>query len=282
MVAGSFSIIFDGAYSLIDASMSLLSLIVVNLINSYAASEGLSRKLRDRFSMGFWHLEPLVLGLNGVLLMSVAVYALFNAVSSMLTGGRELEFGLAIIYAIITLAVCSTLAIIESRANRHIKSEFLRLDVQGWIMAAGITAALLVAFVIGYLVQGSDLEWISPYIDPTVLALVCLVIIPMPLPTVRKAIADVFMVTPADMKQRVDQVAQAFVEKHGLLSYRAYVARVGRSRVIELYFIVPAHWTAKTIGEWDALREEAGEAIGDSGPHRWITIVFTGDAEWAD
>lgn len=282
LVSGSFSIIFDGVYSLVDASMSLLSLIVVNLITSYAVSKGLSRKLRERFSMGFWHLEPMVLGLNGTLLIGVAVYALVNAVGSLLEGGRDLEFGWAIVYAAITVSACVAIAIVETRANRKVGSEFVRLDVKGWIMSAGITAALLVAFCTGYAIQGTDWQWISPYIDPAVLALVCLLIIPLPVSTVRQALADIFLVTPADLKAHVDTVARAFVEKHGLASYRAYVARVGRSREIELYFIVPADAPARTIGEWDALRDEIGAAVGDEGPDRWLTVVFTGDPEWAE
>lgn len=62
LISGSFSIMFDGIYAMVDASMSLLSLLVVNLITSFAASKGLSRKLRERFSVGFWHLEPMVWG----------------------------------------------------------------------------------------------------------------------------------------------------------------------------------------------------------------------------
>jgi len=34
--------------------------------------------------MGFWHLEPIVLGLNGVLLTGAAIYALINAIGSIL------------------------------------------------------------------------------------------------------------------------------------------------------------------------------------------------------
>ena len=55
----------------------------------------------------------------------------------------------------------------------------------------------------------------------------------------------------------MDEVAKAFKEKHGLLSYRAYVARMGRCREIEIYFIVPVA-PSRTIQEWDALREEVG------------------------
>lgn len=282
LFSGSFSIVFDGVYSLIDASMSLLSLVAVNLIMSYATTKGLSRKLRERFSMGFWHLEPMVLGLNGTLLISAAVYAFVTAIGSLLEGGRDLEFGWAIVYAVITVIACASIAIVEARANHRINSEFVRLDIKGWIMSTGITGALLIAFLIGFAVQGTQWQWISPYIDPAVLAIVCLLIIPLPVSTVRQALADIFLVTPVDLKEHVDTVAQAFVEKHGFISYRAYVARVGRSREIELYFIAPADGPARTIAEWDALRDEIGDLVGDKSPDRWLTVVFTGDPEWAE
>ena len=282
LASGSFSIIFDGIYALVDASMSLLSLLVVRLITSYAAGGAMPRKLRERFSMGFWHLEPMMLGLNGTLLIGVAVYALVNAVGSLLAGGRDLEFGWAIGYAAVTVAACTAIAITETRANRRIGSTFIRLDIKGWIMSACISAALLVAFSFGHAVQGTGWQWLSPYIDPAVLALVCLLIIPLPVSTVRQALADIFLVTPADLKQHVDTVAGAFVERHGLTSYRAYVARMGRSKEIELYFIVPPDAPARNIAEWDALRDEVGVLLGDEGPDRWLTIVFTGDPEWAE
>src|SRR5690606_23905806 len=122
----------------IDASMSLLSLIVVKLITSHALSEGLSRKLRERFSMGFWHLEPMVLGLNGSLLIGVAVYALVGAIISLREGGRDLEFGWAIVYAAVTLTACVSFALLEARANRKVRSGFVALDIKGWIMTSGI------------------------------------------------------------------------------------------------------------------------------------------------
>lgn len=282
LASGSFSITFDGVYSLVDASMSALSLVVVKLITSHATSRQLSRKLRERFTMGFWHLEPMVLAFNGILLTGVAVYALINALSSLLEGGRDLAFGIAILYALLTLVLCIAIAIAEARANRKIGSDFVHMDVKGWIMSASITASLLVAFCIGYLIQDTRWAWLSPYIDPAVLALVCLAIIPLPLSVVRQALTEIFLVTPAGLKQHVDDVAQALVDRHGLLGFKAYTAKVGRSRTVELYFIVPEDLPPRSIAEWDALREEVGQAIGGEGPNRWITIVFTGDPEWAE
>lgn len=281
LLSGSFSIMFDGIYSVVDAGMSLLSLIVVKLITSYANAQTLPLRLRERFTMGFWHLEPIVLALNGLLLMGVALYALFNAVSSLLEGGRDLEFGIAIAYAAITLMVCVTAATIGHRANRRIGSDFIRLDVQAWIMAGGITAALLVAFTVGRAMQGTHLAWVAPFVDPAALAVICLVIIPLPVAGVRQALSDILLVTPADLKQHVDEVCERFVKQHGFLTYRAYVAKVGRGRDMEIYFIVPPGSPARQIAEWDALRDELSDTIGGDTPDRWLTIVFTEDLEWA-
>lgn len=281
LASGSFSIVFDGVYSLFDASMSGLSLVVASLITRHATSNRLAPILRERFTMGFWHLEPMVLALDGMLLTGIAVYAFINATGSLLEGGRALEFDLAIVYAAITVVACAAMVLVEIHANRRIRSDFIALDIKGWIMSAGITAALLVAFCLGYAVEGTSWQWISPYIDPAVLAAISLVIAPLPISTVRQALSEMFLVTPADLKQHVDAVAQAAVREHGFSAYYAYVAKVGRSRVIELYFIVPPDMPARTIAAWDALRDEIGTAIGGEGPDRWLTIVFTGDPEWA-
>lgn len=280
ILARSSSIAFDGAYSLADATMTILALIVAQLITSTASQN--QGKLHKRFSVGFWHLEPIVLGINGIVLMSVSVYALITAIASLLAGGHQLEFGYAIIYAAVTLATCLTMAFIGSRANRTIGSDFVALDVTAWMMSGGITAALLVAFIGGVLVEGTGLGWIAPYVDPAVLALVCLVIIPMPVATIRQAFSDILLITPEALKTHVDEVARATIARHGFLSHRAYVAKVGRSAQIELYFIVPPGLPPRTIEEWDRLRDEIGNAIGEEGPDRWLTIAFTADREWAE
>jgi len=281
LLSGSFSIVFDGVYMLADAAMSGLALVVSRLIALSALPELPRGKLRDRFTMGFWHLEPMVLGLNGIMLTGVAIYALINAIGSIMDGGRDLEFTYAIFYAVVALIACLGMAWLETRANLKLKSDFVALDAKAWIMSGGITAALLVAFTIGYFIQGTQFDWITPYIDPAVLALVCIIIIPMPIGTIKQALSDMLLVTPVDLKKHVDDVAQQVIERYGFKSYRAYVAKVGRGKQIELYFIVPTDQPAKKLEEWDALRDEIGAALGSEGPDRWLTIAFTTDVEWA-
>ncbi|PZW68782.1 MULTISPECIES: cation diffusion facilitator family transporter [unclassified Pseudomonas] len=281
LLSGSFSIVFDGVYSLADASMSGLALVVSTLIRRHTSQSEASRRLAERFNMGFWHLEPMVLALNGTLLCGVSAYALINAIANLLSGGTPLEFGLASLYAGIATLICFAFAAYEFRANRRIRSDFLALDAKAWVMSGCISLALLVAFAIGHLTEQTRYAWLGPYIDPAVLAVICVVILPIPLATIRQALADILLVTPPDLKQHVDTVAQAIVEQYGFISYQAYVARVGRARQIELYFIVPPDWPAQTLDEWDAVRDVIGQAIGDEGPNRWLTIAFTTDPQWS-
>ena len=282
LLAGSFAIIFDGVYSLIDACMTMVGLLVVRLIAASNANGLRNKRLVDHFTMGFWHLEPIVLGVDALLLTGAAVYALINAIASFLGGGREVQFDLAVGYAALTVVVSFVMWRLQLRANRRIRSGFVALDSKGWLMSCLISGALLVAFAGGWMLQGTQLDWVTPYIDPAVLALVCVVIIPMPMGTIRQALADILLVTPADLKQHVDTVAAEIVESYGFLDYRAYVARVGRGRQIEIAFIIPPGEPARTVEEWDRLRDEIGDAIGGDTPDRWLTIVFTADPEWAD
>lgn len=282
ILSGSFSIAFDGVYSLADAAMTGLALWVSSLIVQSAHNDAKSGRIRNRFTMGFWHLEPIVLLLNGCLLVTVAVYALINAIISIINGGHELHFGAAIVYSGATLVVCAIMAGIGTAVNRRLQSDFIALDIKAWIMSGGIAFALLVAFVIGLAVQPTPLVWIARYVDPVVLGLVCLVMIPIPITTIWKALSEILLIAPVDLQEHVDRVASDTVRRLGFLSYRAYVARVGRATEIELYFIVPEGLPPKRLEEWDALRDEIGAAIGDESVNRWLTIAFTADVEWAE
>lgn len=281
LLTGSASIIFDGVYTLIDAIMTSFALVVAKLI-AFSHNDVGRTRLTKNFTMGFWHLEPIVLGLSGTLLVGTAGYGLIMAAGSLMAGGRHLDFDLALIFALVALVSAVGMIIYGRRANKRLNSSFIALDVKAWTISAAMTGALLVAFLTGWIIRGTELEWLSPYIDPAVLALVCLIVLPLPLPTIRDALADVLLVTPPEMKKRVDDVASDAVQRHGFRSYRAYVARVGRGRQIEIYFIVPPGLPPRSLEAWDLIRDEIGEEVGGTGPDRWLTIAFTVNKEWAE
>lgn len=281
LLARSSLIIFDSVYEMVDVFMTYLALLVAKLITASTSGGKMKEKLAERFTMGFWHLEPIVLALNGLLLMSAAIYALVNATDSLLSGGRYIVFGYASAFAALSIVVELCLGIFVVRANRVIRSDLVSLDAKAWLMSAAMSLAYLFAFSFGYFAEQTSWAWVVPFIDPVVLILVCLVMIPLPIGTVRKALSEILLVTPEDLMAHVDNVAEEMMKRYGFDDYYAYVARVGRGRQIELYFLVPTGWPAKKLEEWDHIRDEISEEIGDDTPDRWLTIVFTTDPEWA-
>ena len=270
LVSGSSAIVFDGVFSLMDAVMSIVSIAVAGLI-ARSTTVGLSR----RFSMGYWHFEPMVLAVNALMMIAVTVYALVDSVSAILGGGRDIEFGPAIAYAVIVLVLTVVIGTLEYRANRRIDSALVAIDVMGWVMAGGVTAALLVAFTIGLLIDGTRFAWAMPYVDPAVLALVALVLIPVPLGTLRQALAEVALVTPSALRDEAERVARRVVEEEGFTESFVYTAQVGRARRVEATFLVPEDLPARPLADWDRIRQRVTDELGGGDPNHWITVFFT-------
>jgi predicted Co/Zn/Cd cation transporter (cation efflux family) len=252
--------------------MSGLALFVSRLVSRESSNR--------RFQFGYWHIEPMVLAFNGGTLMLLCFYAFINAVDSFLAGGRQLDFGWAIAYAVIVCAVCFGMCAFEFRANRRIGSDFVRLDAQSWLMSAAVTSSLLVAFAIARSLRDSTWGYLTPYADPVVLALLTLALVFVPIRTVRRALQEILLITPPELDQHVRGVMDRVIADYGFTTYTSYVAKVGRAQFIEIHIAVPSGMRLDNVATVDAIRREIAHAIGGEGPDRWLTIDFTADPNW--
>ncbi len=282
ILSGASSIIFDGMYSSIDCLFSIAALLVVRLIEiDVNRRSRKAPKFVERFQYGFWHLEPMLLAINGLSLMIAIIYALFEAVGKILNGGKLPHFDAAIGFSIFAVILCFGMAFYEQYFNRRIKSAFITIDAKSWIISGGIGLALLCAFTFANLIEGTGYEWILPYIDPAILALIALIMLPMPVRTVLRAMRDILMITPVDLDEHVNNVVDAIVEEYGFVGSQNYLAKVGRSTMIEIHLILPHHYKIAEVEELDKIRTEIGEKIGHAGPDRWLTVSFTSSPQWA-
>lgn len=271
ILCGSMSIIFDGMFSAIDAGMCSLSLLVSRL---------LGQPHSRRFQYGFWHVEPLVLAFNGSLLVLLCLYAFVNAVKGIVEGGRELELGWAIVYAVAVSVFCFTLYLRQRRMNKTVQSELIALDTKSWLMSACISSALLVAFILSWAMEGTRYEHLIVYTDPFVLALLTLVLIPVPIKTVIAAVQEVLQMTPDALDSKIEALMERLTLQYGFLDYSNYATRMGRGLFVEIHIIVPPEMDKIGVLALDKIRDEISQGIGELGPHRWLTIAFTHDNKW--
>lgn len=268
LMARSPAILFDGLFSLVDVAITLLTLKVARLV---------AMQVDDRrFQYGFWHLEPLVIALRSSVLIALVAYAFLSAVNSLLKGGYEPQLGIALGYATSVALISFGVWWWLRRQAERIDSALVRLDVKAWLLSALITTALLIAFGAALLMQGTAFEHWTRYADPLVLALVSLLLLPLPFRDARESFGEILLMSPPELDAQLRAVMTAFVRRHGFLDYRSYLSKTGRARFIEIAILVPPDLSLP-VSAIDAMRAEIGEAIGGAGSDRWLTIIFTAD-----
>ena len=268
LIAGSLAIVFDGMFNVIDAAMSILALLVARLLTS----EG-----NRRFQYGFWHVEPMVLVFNGSILLLLCAYALINAIGSLLSGGRELNFDFAFGFALLMAILSTGMYFYVRKKNVPLRSEFLRLDTQSWLFSSLISCSLLVAFGVASLMKGGPYDNLTPYVDPFILAIVTACLIFVPVAAVRDAMRDMFLIAPFGLDEKIRNYLDTLTQQFGFKTYSSYVAKIGRAQFIEIHIVVPTGYPITGVEALDAIRLEIGKAIGGEGPHRWLTVAFTTD-----
>lgn len=272
LLSGSLAIVFDGMFNMVDTVMSILAFFVARLLTS---------KGNRRFQYGYWHIEPMVLVLNGSILILLCTYAMINAIGSLISGGHELNFDWAFVFALLVFFLSTGMYFYLIKKNRKIKSEFLRLDIQSWLMSALISSSLLLAFGIAALLQGGAYAYFTPYIDPLILATLTACLIFVPMTAVRNAMRDIFRMAPLDLDEKIRELLDELTKSRNFQTYTSYVAKIGRAQFIEIHIVVPMNFPISSIETLDQIRNEIALAIGEDTPHRWLTIAFTANEDWA-
>ncbi|ROL83177.1 cation transporter [Pseudomonas protegens] len=270
-VSGAQSILFDGFFSLIATFIKVLMLITAKLI---------AKQSNQRFQFGFWHLEPMVLLIEGSFLLLIAIYAFLNGVFGIINGGREIELGMVIFYAGFFAVTEFAYFFYVRRRNRKLKSSLIQFDNISWLVDAMLSVGLLVSFIIALLLkQYGHGQW-AVYVDPAILILLALSMLPPALKILRPALRDVLGIAPDQLDEKVRNVMEQAKATHGFDDYISYVQKHGRARFIEIHIVLPADYPLQDVATLDRLREEISSQLGEADAARWLTISFTGDRKW--
>ena len=270
-ISGSESILFDGFFSLIATFIKVLMLITAQLI---------AKESNQRFQFGFWHLEPMVLLIEGSFLFLIAIYAFLNGVFGIINGGRDIELGLVIVYAAVFTVIEFAYYFWVRRKNRKLKSTLIQFDNVSWLVDAMLSVGLLISFVTALVLKQQGYAQWAAYVDPSILILLALSMLAPAYKILKPALRDVLGIAPDALDDKVRDVLEDMSARHGFEGYKTYVQKHGRARFIEIHIVLPAGYPLASVKTLDALREEISALLGKADSARWLTISFTGDRKW--
>lgn len=268
---GSGAILFDGIYSFVDVGMTMVSVGVSRLL-----TRGTSR----RFQYGFWHFEPLLILANSAALILACGYAFLGALNDLFGDGRVVPFGPSAAYAVGAGAASAVMAVVMRRKAKRLGSQLVALDARGWIASAVLSLSLAIGFGVAALLRGGPAAYLTPYVDPAILALLALALIPLPARAVWRAGKDLFLVAPAELDAAVAAVAADISARHGFVEHATSVSRAGRAHFVEMGFVAGLDFGARDLDWYDAIRAEIAERTGAQPPTHWLTVEFTADRRW--
>jgi len=267
-------VILNGIFSLVSLVGSVLYL---------AAAKLVTRPADRRFQYGYAHVEPLVNGVNALLVLVICVYAFVNGVEGLRAGGDEVDAGSVVWFGALTAVVSSAIGGYEMRVARLTGSQLVRNDGREWLLDAAFSLVTLVGFAVLFVLPEPQRGLWAQYADSVLVMVLALAFLPVPITVLKRSAGELLHMASEDdaIAARVEAEMRSIRSEHDVQSHSTHVAKIGRSHLVEVNIVVGPAFALQTVHAQDGLRERIWAAVGRPIHEAWLTINITADPRWA-
>ncbi len=196
LLVGSIVIVFDGVYSLVSLLLTLLSL---------AASHYINKPSKSVFPFGKAVLEPIVIAIKASVILLVVLFSLYSAISSLMSGGREVDTSIATIFGVVNILGCGYAWWIMAKRSRRYSSGLIEAEKKQWQMDTLLSVAVTLGFITAWLISLSPLSAYAVYADPMMMILMGFYFLKVPFDMLCGALRELLMMAPSkELCQVVD------------------------------------------------------------------------------
>lgn len=268
--ASSGMIIFDGIYSLISGGLSGLALVVLKQLETSQED--------DRFPFGKAHFEPLLIIFKSLMLIGMCSYSAINSFGELLSGGRGVETGSALLYALFSTLACLVITLIIRKNNQAIGSDLLLAEKNQWMGDTLLSVGVLVGFSFAYVLEGSAYSYVVPYADPAMVVIASTLFIIIPFKSFIAASKE--MVFYQSNNPELDPIEEVALEIAKELSaeHKIRMVNIGRELSIEVNFLLPERHFL--VSEMDVIRNRIADQATAIDKEHWVNVSFTQQKAW--
>jgi cation diffusion facilitator family transporter len=265
------AILMDGAFSFINGIVAVITLKVARMIQ---------RPEDETFHFGYAHFEPMLNVIKGLLTLVICVFAAVASVQVILEGGRQLNAGLPILYAVIASDGCFLVAAIIRRNARQSTSEILQVEAKGWLIDGVLSAAVALAFIGMALILRSPWADYARYVDPVLMLVLILAMAPIPLKIVKDNLLELLWIAPSQhTQQQIETTVNDWLGDQRPVAHSLHMVKIGRSIYVQVRLLVPVEMAQTPLCELDELRNDLNSRLELLHPNLVADILFTRDAD---
>ncbi len=271
-LSSSQAILLDGVFNIIYFLTGLFTLRIARLLREPGDEE---------FPFGFAYFEPLINGVKGALVLGMSLIALAGAVTAAASGGREIEAGAAVGYAVFATVACWGAFLGIRRVSKRTNSPLLRADAANWMVNGAVSTAVLLAFLSMYLIRAMGADHLLPYVDPVLVIALVVVTISVPARQAWKALMEMLNRAPSvKVRARIKTIVESSIRDLPAEQVFVRVVQPGRLRYVSAHIVLPGDFKTESLGIFDEIRRRIWEALQTDHPGTILDVVFTTELRW--
>lgn len=266
-------ILFDGMYSLGGVILSLLALMGSIYIN---------KKDYEKYPFGKKMIEPLIVIIKSLAIFIMCIYSLTGSIKDLINGGNEVQYGYALIYALISTLGCGIAYFFLKKKGKAINSSLVNIESSQWLMDTLLSMGVLVGFLIANIIKHTEFIWFNRYLDPLMVIICSSVFIKMPIKSFGDGLKEILEFKADDsITLEIDKLVEGIEREYKFEESITRVSKTGNDLRIEIDFIYNEESNIKALDEMDSLREKIFNSLSHINYEKWLNVSFTKDKKWA-
>lgn len=266
-------ILFDGMYSLGGVILSLLALMGSIYIN---------KKDYEKYPFGKKMIEPLIVIIKSLAIFIMCIYSLTGSIKDLINGGNEVQYGYALIYALISTLGCGIAYFFLKKKGKAINSSLVNIESSQWLMDTLLSMGVLVGFLIANIIKHTEFIWFNRYLDPLMVIICSSVFIKMPIKSFGDGLKELLEFKADDsITLEIDKLVEGIEREYKFEESITRVSKTGNDLRIEIDFIYNEESNIKVLDEMDGVREKIFNSLSHINYEKWLNVSFTKDKKWA-
>ncbi len=269
LLTGSAMIVLDGLYSFVSIGLSMLAVVALRIARSGPS---------DSYPWGREAWEPLTVVVKALALGGLCGYAIVGGIQDLLAGGRAVDTGWALLYAVLATATGIVVTVVLRRGAR---SDLVRAEAAEWQGDTLLSLAVLVAFALAAGLVSAGRADLAAYVDPAMVVAVSAVFLVVPVRLVGVGIRELLSkAAPPEMREQLQACVDAVASRFGIDDSFVRAAKVGSRLDVDVGFLVGEDSAVQTVADCDRVRQDLHDRLAQLGYESSVSVAFTTDEKW--
>jgi len=263
-------ILLDGVYASVTLFLSWLAI---------RASSAMEKGPTDRYPFGREALAPLMVAIQGLVLLGSFGYASLDAIQTIVSGGSDTRVRAALVYAIVTSVAAFVMWFVLRRLRGQ--SDLVDAEAAQWLAGMLLSVAMVLGFAIAIVLEHAHSSGIARYADPVLVLVAAAILVPVPVKMLRTSGLELLEATPGEeVTQPINEAIERVRADFGLPVPVTRIGKLGRKLYVEVDFLTDD--TSWTVEDADRVRRAMATHMKRPGQLLWLNVELHCDPHWDD